>query len=283
MIDDSIIQLLEASKTVNIYMRNVEVDPADTVRQGHFDCACGTVPPMSGNRSYLTTKLRFTARDRCDFVVGFVWSPDDRSWRNAAAGTLERSILEGTGMWREWNATHPVAQQILGGDSIYVRLVETIDGELEHVNKRVAFNDVVDEFVDGDPGHRINMIQMATTTPALLPVGSYVNPAAVSMGQLLSWLDGASLNARAYAATPNAARQLDRAGLLANRMTNKRVKLEVEEPPHERDMVDAIEDAVRRRVGRRHVRLENLATAVAAPLHAPELEWYDEDDEDDDI
>ena len=160
------------------------------------------------------------------------------------------------------------------------------------MNKRVAFDDVVDEFIDGDPGHRINMIQMATTTPARLPVGSYVNPAAVSMGQLLSWLDGASLNARAYAATPNAARQLDRAGLLANRMTNKRVKLEVDAPPREGDATDVptmnvIANAILRQ--RRHVtdqtrvRLANLATEVAAPPHAPELEWYDEDDEDDDI
>lgn len=278
MIDDSIIQLLEASKTVDIYVRNMDADPADVVRRGHFDCNCVAVPPMSGNRSYLTTKMKFMARDGCGLVVGFVWSPDDQAWRNAAPHSLERRILERTGMLWEMDATHPIAQQILGGDSIYVRLVDYMDGELEHVNERVSFDAVVDEFSGGDPGHEIDAIQIATTTPGRLPVGSYLDPSAISMGQTLSWLDGARLGARAYAATPNAARRLERAGLLAGKMTNKLVKLEVGAPPRERDVADAIENAIRRH-GRAAFNnfADRYAMAVTA-IYDPDLD-YDEDDD----
>src|SRR5690606_32427122 len=137
-------------------------------------------------------------------------------------------------------------------------------------------------------------IQIATTTPGRLPVGSYLDPTAISMGQTISWLDGARLGARAYAATPTAARRLERAGLLVGKMTNKLVKLEVEAPPGERDVADVIENALRRQ---RHGRagFNNFADryamavtaiydpgldemAVTAP-HDLELERYDEDDE----
>ena len=284
MIDDSIIQLLEASKTVNIFMRNVEAEPANTVRQGHFDCTCAAVPPMSGNRSYLTTKLKLMARDGCEAQIGFVWSPDDQAWTMVENDTLEYQILRTAGRYDAYIDV----QRLLDGNGIYVRLVN-VDGKTKHVNKRVSFQTAIAQFTRNDPNHEIDRIRVATTPLGRLPVGSYLDPA-ISMAHLLSWMDGARLNARAYAATPSAARQLERAGLATNRTANNMVKLEVGTQRREGDVTDIPEadllaNVIRQRgreVGPTHVRdvdfADRYAMAVTA-LHDPEREWYDEDDD----
>ena len=278
MIDDSIIQLLEASKTVNIYMRNVEVDPADTVRQGHFDCACGTVPPMSGNRSYLTTKLKLMARDGCEAQIGFVWSPDDQAWTMVENDTLEYQILYTAGRFDAY--IDP--QHLLNGDTVYVRLVN-MDGVTRHVNRRVSFLTFAEEFTGDDPAHEVVRIQVATTSPAPLPVGVYIDPAYVSMTSLRTWMDTGRIDPRVYAATPTGAARMRRIGLLPDRTANNMVKLEVpEENQHQRRIDDArVADIVEGALRGHRERMEQLARDNFAmafdPRHEPE--WYDEDDD----
>src|SRR5690606_32436230 len=146
------------------------------------------------------------------------------------------------------------------------------------------------QFIRNDPNHEIDRIRVATTPLGRLPVGSYIDPAYVSTAQLLSWMDGVTLGARVYAATPSAAQWLERAGLLPNRTANNMVKLEVDAQRREGDVTDIpgadlLDNVIRQRgreVGRRqHVRdvdfADRYAMAVTA-LHDPEREWYDEDD-----
>lgn len=279
MIDNSIAQLLEASKTVNIFMRNVEVEPADTIRRGHFECDC-TCPPMSGNRSYLTTKMRFIAHDGCEAQIGFVWSPDDQAWINAERDSLEYQILYTAGRFDSY--IDP--QYLRNGDTVYVRLVN-MDGVTRHVNRRVSFLTFIEEFTGDDPAHEVVRIQVATTSPAPLPVGVYIDPAYVSMTSLRAWMDTGRIDPRVYAATPTGAARMRRMGLLPDRTANNMVKLEVPEENQRQHRTNGarvapnagvIADAVIRRYGERRAD-PTVGRFAMAFEHEPE--WYDEDDD----
>lgn len=162
MLDESIMQLLEASKTVPVYTRENRAVAAE-FDEGHFNCHCPSAP-LSAGRLLKTTVIEVGATDGCVATIGFVWSEEDAAWLGPLS-PLRHIIYES---WEE--ELENFGDEWLDED-FFVRITSNNEGEVVHSNRRVTLGALLGSFLDDD-----HTIQTLGTVSSIARRGVYIAP-----------------------------------------------------------------------------------------------------------
>lgn len=182
MLDDSLTELLEASKTVSIYMRpgkNEGDKPVPRWRRGCYDCNCNLGSNMGQGNRYQTIFVAVVrpGADEEEILgsAAFVVCWDDRFWQEYFANLtdIDRDLFRyikgnrgGYAFRLEWE------NQWNRNDSIYVRHVRKFDNvRSSHVNSRVRLTDIIPEQYMNEDYY----LAIKNTSPYNY-VGGYVRP-----------------------------------------------------------------------------------------------------------
>lgn len=146
MLDESLMQLMEASRTVPIYTRQ-EGERGVVVNAGHYACGPECTVPMATDRTYWTSVVKAEANDGCEAYAGVVWAQQDRAWREVMRGTLAYGIYRTRGLTETYGGETLEEREWLDSE-IYVRLTaEENADEATHRNHKTTLRELFAGFM----------------------------------------------------------------------------------------------------------------------------------------
>lgn len=180
MLDNSIVELLQASRDVPIYLRSASNGTVMDIPMGHMDCltvGCNG-PAMSRLRYYGLMAVEAQRRDGCVSYLNFVYSPEDRFYAVHTEGSLARIMRLGGGHRKNVRGEDLTPDRA----DMWVRLYAEPGEPDNHINGRLNLYDALgigeDDDEDDDDEHNSIM----DFTFSLLPYvrGGYISPGAAS-------------------------------------------------------------------------------------------------------